>query len=110
MGKRGRLRPRGTDKTAPVFSVGLDIPAEEDEIEWAALLRANMPLYVAEQIRRATFHLRCTQVSLLLTGIANLRDSDGRSLVHVRKADLVPDRRKCKRPPLMGYRTNSDGN
>ena len=82
---------------SPIFSRVVQIPGEQEHLEWTALLRADLPEYVSEQIRAAAFHLRCTQISLILKGIASLRDSEGRPLFHIRSVDLVPDRRKGQR-------------
>lgn len=73
------------------------IPRPGEEIPWTSALRADVPLYVMEQLHEASHQQRCTIVSLLLQLMAKHRDPDGRPLFYIRTEDLVPDRRRARR-------------
>lgn len=73
------------------------MPPPGAPVEWTGRLRAEVPRYVAEQVREVTHQQRCSQVSLLLRALAALRDASGRRVFHIRAEDMVPDRRLLPR-------------
>jgi hypothetical protein len=78
---------------ASPFTGAVQIPGPGVEVAWNAHLRADLPEYVADQLRDVARSQRRTLVSLLLQMAASFRDADGRNLFHIRPEDLVADRR-----------------
>lgn len=76
-----------------------EIPLPADNVAWTGHLRFQLPQYVVDQIYEAAHAFRCTQVSLVLRCLAAHRNHEGRNVFHIRTEDLVPDRRKIRRPP-----------
>lgn len=68
-----------------------------EPVTWTAHLRADIPEYVADQLREAAHRRRCTVVSLLLHLLHSHRDPNGRPVFYVRPEDLVRDRRRERR-------------
>ncbi|WP_372623856.1 hypothetical protein [Falsiroseomonas sp.] len=94
---RCRRAARGAAAPRSPISPDIPIPAAGEPVPWATHLRAEIPAYVADQLREAAHRRRCTIVSLLLQLIAAHRDPDGRAVFHVRAEDLVRDRRRARR-------------
>lgn len=87
----GHARARGQ------ITLHLDIPASGEPVPWTSALRADVPVYITEQLRALAYAQRRTLVSLLLRLMADHRDDNGRPVFHVRPEDLVADRRKPRR-------------
>ena len=66
-------------------------------VEWSAHLRADVPEYVAAQVREVAHRQRCTVVAVLLRALAAQRDGAGRKVFSIRPEDLVADRRRIPR-------------
>lgn len=73
------------------------LPRPHDRVEWNARFRADVPEYIAEQLREAAHQMRCTNIAVLLHLMAGHVDAAGRPLFYVREEDLIPDRRTVKR-------------
>lgn len=94
--QRSSLANPEFDTVSPI-APHLEMPGRGEEIAWTSFLRADLPLYVMEQLREAAHRRRCTIVSLLLRMMAGHCDAEGRPLFYVRPEDLVPDRRRLGR-------------
>lgn len=82
--------------TSPI-APALSIPAPREAVAWSAAIRADIPVYVGEQLREATHQYRCTLTALLLRMIAEYRDPSGNRVFAVREEDLAADRRRIRR-------------
>jgi hypothetical protein len=60
-------------------------------------LRADLPEYVADQVREVAHRQRRTLVSLLLQMMSSHCDEEGHNLFHIRPEDFVADRRQVTR-------------
>jgi hypothetical protein len=81
---------------APLAYV-VDVPGPGEEVAWKGRLRADLPEYVADQLREVAHRQRRTLVSLLLQMMASYCDGEGHNLFHIRPEDFVADRRKIIR-------------
>ena len=88
-----RVEPASRSPVAPHVA----IPPEGTEVPWSAALRADIPEYVAEQLREAAHQERCTLVAVLLRLMADHRDGDDERVFCIRPQDLVADRRKVRK-------------
>ncbi|SDB74520.1 hypothetical protein [Belnapia rosea] len=63
----------GRARIQSLAALDLDIPASGEAVPWTAALRADVPVYITEQLRALAYAQHCTVVSLLLRLMADHR-------------------------------------
>lgn len=75
----------------------IQMPLDDEEVEWLGKFRAEIPIYVMEQVYEYAHKKRCTVAHVLLNMMRGFQDENG-PVFFIRKKDcLVADRRKAKK-------------